>query len=166
MVSELKRRALRTAEKTYMRYATFINFTEQPFTGYWNGKPYTFQPGERKEKLNALIARHFAKHLTNKVLIEAGKETLTSPKMMEDVKGFMDVFNKAFAWENQGKEADSETGMMADDLSKTEPSMNINVVPAGSVDPYDASKAPAVGPGSAPQVIGEEIADEDGFEGK
>lgn len=73
----------------------FFNFTSKPFTGYWNGKPKTFKPDEKKY-MPEYLARHFAKHLTNQVLIEAGKETSTSPKFPEQVPEFMEVFNKAF----------------------------------------------------------------------
>ena len=82
------------------RTAMFFNFTKKPFTGYWNGKPKTFNPGEKKF-MPEYLARHFAKHLTNQVLIDAGKETSTSPKFPEQVPEFMEVFNKAFTCDEE-----------------------------------------------------------------
>lgn len=42
------------------------------------------------------LARHFAKHLSNKVLTAAGKDSACSPKKPEEVPLFMAEFNKAF----------------------------------------------------------------------
>jgi len=166
-----KDRALRTVNN-YMKFATFINFTEKPFTGYWNGKPYTFQPGQKKEHLNSMIAAHFAKHLANQVLTESGKEQYCSPKKPNEVPQFMQVFNKAYFLEGNGQEVDRETGLPADGTvtgvqataTPDEPSMNIKTVPRAIIqnDPYDAHAAPQFGPGGKPQVIGED----DAFEGK
>jgi len=155
-----------------MKYATFHNFTSKPFTGYWNGKAYTFQPGAKKMHLNENLARHFAKHLANQVLTESGKETFTSPKRPLDVPEFMEVFNKAFILEGHGEEVDSETGLPVDEVNgrmPDQPSMNIRTAPRVPVDPYDANANQAVGPGGAPQIIGsatEGEDDEDSFEGK
>jgi hypothetical protein len=138
-----------------MKYATFYNYTNEPFTGYWNGKAYTFKPGQKKEHLNEGIASHFAKHLANEVLTKSGKETYTSPKKPQDVPVFMEVFNKAFIPEGSGEELDPETGLASDEQKINQPSMDINVIPRKVIDPYDAKSQPAVGPGSKPQVIGE-----------
>jgi len=152
-----------------MKYATFVNFTEKPFTAYWNGKPYTFNPGQKKEHLNAAIAQHFAKHLANQVLTTAGKETSTSPKKPDQVPEFMEVFNKACFLEDDGAEVDSETGLPVDGpssetgagLPDQEPSMNIEVKPRSEVDPYDANATPQTGPGGKAQVIGNATENED-----
>lgn len=156
-----------------MRYATFFNFTSKPFTGYWNGKPYTFQPGAKKIHLNEEIARHFAKHLSNQVLTENGKETFTSPKKPLEVPEFMEVFNKAFILEGHGEEVDAETGLPVDEVNGRsseldQPSMNIRTSPRQPIDPYDANANQTTGPGAQPQVIGGGDAgdDEESFEGK
>lgn len=134
----------------------FFNFTIKPFTGYWNGKAYTFKPGVKKYYEKG-IAEHFAKHLTNEILTETGKEVYCSPKKPEDVPAFMDIFNKALLVEETPDEDNLDIGG-ADVIN--EPSMNINVKPRKVNDPYDSKSQPAVGPGTAPQVIGEAVEDE------
>ena len=153
-----------------MKYATFINFTEKAFTGYWNGRAYTFQPGQKKEHLNSAIAAHFAKHLSNQVLTDAGKEQYCSPKKLEEVPQFMEVFNKALFLEGDGREVDAETGLPTDGQRNNadEIGMNVRVIPRQpiGIDPYDANAQPQVGPGAKAQVIGEAIEDEESsFEG-
>ncbi len=76
------------------RQALFYNFTDKPFTGYWDGKAKVFAPGA-KQYMEEWRARHYAKHLTNKVLLEQGKENSTSPKFPKQVPDFMDIFNQA-----------------------------------------------------------------------
>ncbi len=87
-----------------MKTAFFTNFLDKPFTFKWSGKPRTFKAGETK-LMEESLARHFAKHLTNMVLLERksdgslvipGGENYTSPKFPEQVPQFMDIFNKAF----------------------------------------------------------------------
>ena len=165
-----------------MRYATFINWTEKPFIGYWDGKPYTFQPGQKKERLNESIASHFAKHLTNQALQDPDNkikdgERYTSPKKPDEVPIFMDLFNKAFKLEGHGEEINAETGLPIDQINPrlgindaNVPSMNINVISGKIVDPYDAHSQPVVGPGDKSQIIGddlteENLVEEDAFEG-
>lgn len=77
-----------------MKQALFFNFTDKPFTGYWDGRARTFKAGE-KMYMEEWRARHYAKHLTNKVLLEQGKENSTSPKFPEQVPDFINIFNKA-----------------------------------------------------------------------
>lgn len=136
----------------------FHNFTTKAFTGYWNGKPYTFKPGVKKYYPKG-IAEHFAKHLANQVLTEDGKETFTSPKKPQDVPVFMDVFNKAFLVEEVPDEdnLDIDSEIVDSDV----PSMDIKTQPRQSTDPYDASSQPQTGPGNAPQIIGEVTDDSD-----
>lgn len=116
-----------------MRYATFTNFDAEPFTAYWNGRPYTFQPGDRKEHLNESIASHFAKHLANKILTRTGKEQYCSPKKPLEVPEFMEVFNKAFSIEGEGAQFDAETGLPIDQTLRRatpdEVGMNVTVKP-------------------------------------
>ena len=86
-----------------MKTALFFNFTSTPFTGYWDGKPKTFKAGE-KVYMPEYLAKHFAKHLTNRVLLEQGKENATSPKFPEQVPQFMEIFNQACILEEETKE--------------------------------------------------------------
>ena len=87
-----------------MKTALFTNFTNEEFTGYWDGKGKTFIPGQSLY-MPDYLARHFAKHLTNRELLRIDKngslvykdgEKMTSPKKPEDVPIFMELFNKAF----------------------------------------------------------------------
>lgn len=155
--------------KKQMKYATFINFTTKPFTAHWNGKPYTFNPGDRKEHLNAGIAEHFAKHLANQVLTETGKERYTSPKKPLEVPEFMTVFNKAFFLEGDGSEVDSETGLPVDGRSRSnelgstdQVGMNVRVAPRVPIDPFDArANSDTAMPEGKPQIIGGAIGNDD-----
>lgn len=145
--------------------ATFHNFTSEPFTGYWNGKPKTFRPGERVH-MSAPLAEHFAKHLTNKVLMGMGgiNETYTSPKNPAQVPVFMDIFRKAFI--PDGKQV--EEGSVDDEISKSvEPSMDIEVKKPERIDQGPAAalaEEDAVGPGSEPQIISTPDDDESSFD--
>lgn len=87
-----------------MKTALFTNFTDQEFTGYWDGKAKKFSPGQ-SVYMPDYLARHFAKHLTNRELLRTDAsgnliykdgEKMTSPKKPEEVPLFMDLFNKAF----------------------------------------------------------------------
>ena len=88
-----------------MTNALFTNFTDREFIGWWDGKKRVFSPGVSK-LLPEYLARHFAKHLTNRELLEAKKpdgslkykdgEKMTSPKKPEEYPIFMEIFNQAF----------------------------------------------------------------------
>jgi len=77
------------------RSALFVNFSNEAFTGYWDGVAYPFAPAAQMY-LEEWKARHFAKHLANRELLKDGYETHTSPKKPEDDKIFMRYFSKAF----------------------------------------------------------------------
>lgn len=161
-----------------MKRATFINFTDKPFTVHWDGRATEVPAGEKLEGLNENVARVFAKHLANKVLLEQDQERSMSPKKPEQDAKFMKVFNKAFIEEGSGREFDAVTGLpikegqhkkSPDQISMEQPSMNIHTVEQkkqANADPYDANAQEPVGPGGKPQVVGEIVADEDTFEGK
>ena len=95
-------------------------------------------------------------------MTENGQEIYTSPKKPDEVPAFMDIFLKAFLVEEVADEdnLDIETGGQSSD----EPSMNVNVKPRESVDPYDASVNTVSGPGGAPQVIGTVPTEEDDYQ--
>ena len=78
-----------------MKTALFTNFTDKEFIGYWDGKARKFTPGESKY-MPDYLAQHFARHLTNRVLIEKGLERATSPKFPEQIPEYMQIFNKAY----------------------------------------------------------------------
>lgn len=141
-----------------MTNATFHNFTNEPFTGYWNGKPKTFKAGE-KQYMPAWLAEHFAKHLTNRVLIENKQETYVSPKNPGQVPQFMAVFKKAFipdAPNTGGNEVDDEIA------KASEPSMDIVVEKPKVIDQGPAAALAAeVGPGKEAQIITAPDSDDD-----
>lgn len=83
--------------------ALFYNFTDKPFTGYWDGKAKTFKAGA-KQYMEAWRARHYAKHLVNQVLLEQGKENATSPKFPDQVPAFKELFDKACIIEEEQDE--------------------------------------------------------------
>jgi hypothetical protein len=101
-----------------MKTALFTNFTDKPFTGYWNGKGKTFAPGQ-SVYMPDYLAQHFAKHLTNRELLRTDSlgnlvhpngDKMTSPKKPQEVSLFMEIFNKAYApddAEELGEEKDS-----------------------------------------------------------
>ncbi|OGM06046.1 hypothetical protein A2125_01495 [Candidatus Woesebacteria bacterium GWB1_43_5] len=87
-----------------MKTALFVNFTNQEFIGYWDGKGRTYPPGA-SEYMPDYLAQHYAKHLTNRellrttldgTLIHKGGDKMTSPKKPEDTPLFMELFNKAY----------------------------------------------------------------------
>lgn len=146
-----------------MSNATFHNFTDKPFTGHWNGKPKTFKPRERVY-MPRYLAEHFAKHLTNSVLIEKGKESYTSPKKPEDVPVFMEIFNKAFI-RDEISEGQNELDAEIASAQSTAPSMNIDTKPNAPIDTGPAaaqeSAETITGPGKEPQVINPPDGDDD-----
>lgn len=129
----------------------FHNHTPKPFTGYWNGKPYTFKPGVKKYYPKG-IAEHFAKHLTNEILTATKRERMTSPKKPLEVPEFMKEFNKALLIEEipdkDNLDIDAESIVDSD-----VPSMNIKIKPTEPIDPYNANAQPQTGPGQHPQDI-------------
>ena len=143
-----------------MANATFHNFDVKPFTGYWDGKPKTFKAGERVY-MQAFLAEHFAKHLTNRYLIENGQEVYTSPKNPGQVPQFMDVFKKAFI-------PDAVTVKTGEVDISPEPSMDIVVEKPKKIDQGPAAALAAEkGPGTEPQIItppDEGADDESGFD--
>lgn len=105
------------ASRNKMKTATFTNFTDRDFTGYWDGKAKLFKPGA-SVCMPAYLAAHYAKHLTNAELLRTDKEgnllhrdgdKMTSPKRPEDFPLFMELFNKAYTPdEEEGSGSDSD----------------------------------------------------------
>ena len=154
-----------------MANATFHNFSGEPFTGYWNGKPKTFKAGERVY-MPSYLAEHFAKHLANRELIRTGKEVYTSPKNPGQVIQFMEVFNKAFI-RDAVSDAQGELDAEIATAQTKAPSMNVEVKQPDRIDhgpaaaQAAAASAPAeqeleiTGPGKKPQIINPPAGDED-----
>lgn len=138
----------------------FTNFTDREFTARWNGRKYTFGPGQSKGGLQAGIAVHFARCLANEELLKNGsKQAIASmsPKKPFDHPLFMECFNKAYRVEHEGMEVDPETGMPTSGESGTAPvSSDLTPKRPAAADPYDAaSNASASAPKAPPQELGD-----------
>jgi hypothetical protein len=120
------------AQNINMKTALFTNFTDKPFTGFWNGKGRTFLAGEKKF-MPEYLARHFAKHLANQVLTANGQDTACSPKKPEEVPAFMNEFNKAFQIQ-AGSDEDDDLDVAIDLANK--PASEIPEVKKPRVNPY------------------------------
>lgn len=93
-----------------MKTALFTNFSNEPFTGYWNGKGKKFEAGQSLW-MPDYLARHFAKHLTNRELLKKGLDRSTSPKRPEDVPEFMELFNQAYTPDTDEEVSAEEDGI-------------------------------------------------------
>lgn len=145
-----------------MTNATFHNIDTKPFTGYWDGKPKTFKAGERVH-MPSWLAEHFAKHLTNRLLQEAGKEVYCSPKFPAQVPQFMEIFGKCFI-ADAPRPADAKEGDIDDLIAAAEtPSMDIVVKKPEVIDQGPAAALAAQSaPDEESQIINppEEAAEE------
>lgn len=155
-----------------MTNATFFNFSDEPFTGYWNGKPKTFKAHERMY-MPAYLAEHFAKHLTNRELIRTGHEVYVSPKDPGRVPQFMDVFNKAFI-RDEISDGQNELDAEIAAVQGHGPSMNVGIKKPETINrgpaaaQEKAANTPeqeeldiAVGPGKKDQIINPPDGDDD-----
>lgn len=113
-----------------MKTALFVNFTDQEFVGYWNGKGRKYPPGA-SEYMPDYLARHFAKHLVNRELlrtdvsgnlIHKNGDKMTSPKKPDDAPIFMELFNKACIEEGTS----DDLGEKGDDLNSLISAANKN----------------------------------------
>ena len=115
--------------------ALFTNYTNEEFTGYWDGKAKKFKAGESLW-MPDYLARHFAKHLTNQELQrvnEAGSlivpngDKFTSPKNPDQVPQFMQLFNQAYTPEEETEGIDpTDIGNDDDDVEELIDSSNKN----------------------------------------
>lgn len=129
-----------------MKTAIFRNITNKPFTGYWDGKKKTFAPGAEK-LLDSSLAEHYAKHLTNQILIEQGEYTSTSPNKPDEVPKFKNIFDKIC--EIQEDEDEDEIIMPLSVNSKES----------------KTSRVPTIVDNKAPQYIGSADDEDEKFEG-
>ncbi len=143
-----------------MKSALFTNFSTQEFVGYWDGKGKKFGPGQSLY-MPEYLARHFAKHLANRELLEGAKtnpglERCTSPKRPDDVPEFMALFNRAFT--------PDETEI---DLTGGKDPVEIQMEVANRNRPQmNAAPEAEEVPTGASMVIQTPADDEDAFEGK
>jgi hypothetical protein len=156
-----------------MKSALFINWTEKDFTGYWNGKGKEVKAGE-KLWMPDYLARHFAKHLTNRELLKTDSngnliykdgDKMTSPKFPEQVPLYVELFNKAF----QMDETEDMMGDKKDDIETLIDVANKNRAQGSTEtvappEPQDSPKN-AQDP-TQPQIIEPSVDDEEEFEGK
>lgn len=158
-----------------MKTALFINFTSEPFTGYWNGKAKVFAAGQ-SVYMPDYLAKHFAKHLANRELLKMGKERDTSPKIKIRADGteyydnlsFMEVFDQAYK-----PEADDELAQAEDSIDVAIAVANKNrakdgkaSLPKNEIPPVEVNPrrgAPAQDP-NEPQVIVPPADDDDSEE--
>ncbi len=152
-----------------MRTALFTNFTDQEFTGYWDGKPKTFKPGE-SVYMPDYLAAHFAKHLVNRELLRTDSsgnliykdgDKFTSPKHPEQVPVFKQLFDRACRLDGEDMLGDKK-----DDVNALIDAANKN-----RQEPAEPKSTQAQDP-TQPQIVlspdfdQEEDDAEDGFEGK
>ena len=143
-----------------MKTALFTNFTDYEFIGYWDGKPKKFAPGQ-SIWMPDYLAKHFAKHLSNRELLRLDKngnpiykdgEKMTSPKNPEQVPLFMELFNKAYT-----PDETEEMGSAKDDVDTLIASANKN---------RESKKSTTQNP-NEPQIISSpDDEEDDSFEGK
>jgi len=147
-----------------MKTALFVNFTEEEFIGYWDGKGKKFVPGASLY-MPDYLARHFAKHLVNRELLRKDRagnliykdgEKFTSPKKPEEVPIFMELFGKAYI-----PDTDDELAQPKDDIDALINSANKNrTKESGEGKP---SKGGIQDP-SQPQIVVSPDFDEEGEE--
>jgi hypothetical protein len=153
-----------------MKSALFINWTDRDFTGYWNGKGKEIKAGD-KLWMPDYLAKHFAKHLTNRELLRTDSngnliykdgDKMTSPKFPEQVPVYQELFNKSI----QMDETEETLGDKKDDIEALIDVANKNreIKNAGGSEVVSENK-PAVQDPTQPQII-EPPADDEEFEGK
>lgn len=129
-----------------MKTALFTNFTNEDFTGYWDGKAKVFKAGQ-SVYMPDYLAEHFAKHLTNRELLKRKNDgtliipngdKFVSPKRPEQVPVYMELFNKAFTPEDK-----TEFGSEGDDIDALIGAANKNHA-EGKTMPEDAKSADTV----------------------
>ena len=148
-----------------MKTALFTNFTEEAFTGSWDGKEKTFAPG-KSLYMPDYLAKHFAVHLVNRELLRRKPdgnpvykdgEKFVSPKHLDldnpdEMKRvptlFMDLFNKAFTPDDGEQMGDKKDDI--DVLIKTANKNREKDASTGSASQADAPQASAPTPSQNP----------------
>lgn len=129
-----------------MKTALFTNWTDREFIGAYNGKSRTYKAGQ-SEWMPDHLARHFAKHLTNRELLRTdvngnliykNGDKMTSPKKPEEVPIFMELFNKAYT-----PDENEDVGDKEDDLDALITSANKNRAEKSRAGQPDAPATPS-----------------------
>jgi len=70
-------------DRNELEVINFTNITNKEWSHSWGGEPYVFAPGQTKA-FPRFMAEHFAKHLGDRILIDAGKDfAMESPERKE-----------------------------------------------------------------------------------
>ena len=110
-----------------MKTALFTNFSNESFTGYWDGKAKIFKAGESRY-MPDYLAKHYAKHLVNRELLRRDDngnliykdgEKFTSPKRPEDIPLYMELFGKAYQSEEEEQD-DIDVAMDVEEKNRQE----------------------------------------------
>lgn len=160
--------------------ALFTNFSSETFIGGYNGKTKAFAPGQSLY-MPARLARHFAKHLTNRELLRVKPdgtlvykdgEKMTSPKKPQDVPIFMELFNKAYTPDTEPEDdmlgetdsIDTQIAVANKNREKRAAEQNAKANGEAPATPKAGAQDP-----NEPQIIlppEDDGNDEDSFEGK
>ena len=113
-----------------MKTALFTNWTQEDFIGYWDGKAKRIKAGQ-SIWMPDYLAKHFAKHLTNRELVRTDEkgnlvhkngDKYTSPKKPDQVPVYTELFEKAY----QEEKMEDEMGSEKDDVDALIDSANKN----------------------------------------
>lgn len=175
-----------------MKTALFVNFTDQEFVGYWNGKGRKY-PAGTSEYMPDYLARHFAKHLVNRELLRTKSDgslihkdgdKMTSPKRPEDFPLFTQLFNKSYIPDNvedAGEQGDALDALIGaanknrqDRVAKVTakptnaPPLATPRIPRPQEDEKFTRESAGAPTGEAQIIVPPDFneSDEDGFEGK
>lgn len=143
-----------------MKTAKFLNWTDKPFTGYWDGKAQTVKPGQML-RLPEFLANHYATYLTNQELQASDDpldESYTSPKNPDEVPRFMELFKKAYIPETE-EEKEDLSGPQTEAEVVEQPSSEIEA------DPADSSERPEEQSEVQQEQVKEEDKNEEEFGG-
>jgi len=147
------------------KFATFTNFTNEEFVGYWDGRSKKFLPGQSL-MMPDYMAKHFAKHLVNKELLRTDKggnliykdgDKMTSPKFPEQVPLFMKLFNQAYTPDESAVEGPEKKEDIDSIIEKANKKKTIN-----KEQPQDPTQPQIV----LPPEDDEDESEEESFEGK
>jgi len=128
-----------------MKSALFTNFSDKEFTGWWDGKPKKFAPGESLY-MPDFLAQHYAKHLANREILKIPKgETMTSPKFPEQVPEFQKLFNKAYTPDTNQEDV-VKLKSKADRLDEEIDALNKNKAAQETPETVETTNAPSTEP--------------------
>jgi hypothetical protein len=133
--------------KERLEVINFTNISEKEWTHTFGGKPYTFAPGQTKA-FPRFMAEFFAKHLGDRILLDAGKDfAMDSKDRIELNKKILG--NVAVPAEAIIAEADEVKEPEFEDLPKEEP--KVEDVKLEDLELYVKPKATEATPETAPE---------------